>query len=435
MHVLHWPHTLAARLTLIFFIGLLLAYGLSFSSQFYERYRTGQNVMLDNLEFNVRAAVALIDRLPAPERANWLPLLERKNYRYRLDRGSPGTPMDMADAPMAASSIERAIGQQYDLRFVTLNGARPHFQAQLRLSDGNPLTLDVTPGPIPVAHWLPLVLILQLAVLLLCTWMAVRMAIRPLTRLASAVDQLDPDAPVEPLDDSGPREVAYAARAVNTLQGRIAAYLKERLQLLAAISHDLQTPITRMKLRVEQMHASTERENLWSDLNEMQQLVREGVAYAHSLSRDRESAHRVDLDAFLESLVFDYQDSGQAVSLKGHSGALLITRPYALRRLLSNLIDNALKFAGGACLLVQTDSPDCVRIQILDEGPGIDAAELEEVFKPFYRVESSRNRSTGGTGLGLAIALQLSQALGARLSLLNRESGGLCAQVELNVTV
>jgi signal transduction histidine kinase len=227
--------------------------------------------------------------------------------------------------------------------------------------------------------------------------------------------------------------VAYAARAFNALQGRIGAYLKERMQLLAAISHDLQTPITRMKLRVEQMDESPERERLWSDLNEMQHLVREGVAYARSMDGNREALCRVDLDAFLDSLVLDYQDSGQAVSLAGRSGSLVETRPHALRRVLSNLIDNALKFAGSAELRVERDEHG-VRLQVLDEGPGIAEAELEEVFKPFYRVESSRNRSTGGTGLGLAIALQLSQALGARLTLRNRDSGGLCAQLELTVT-
>lgn len=427
------PRSLAARLTLLFLCGLLLAYGLSFISQFYERYQTGRDVMLGNLELDVSTAVALIDRLPAAERAEWLSLLERRNYRYRLDEGLPGRPMDMDEPHMAAASIARAIGKRYALRFETIDGPRTHFQAHLKLSDGSPLTLDVTPAPIPVAQWLPLVLALQLALLLLCTWIAVRMTIRPLTQLADAVEQLDPNAPSPPLDENGPQEVAYAARAVNTLQGRIAAYLKERMQLLAAISHDLQTPITRMKLRVEQMDASAERESMWNDLNEMQNLVREGVAYARSMEGSREALCRVNLDAFLDSLVLDYQDSGQAVSLEGQTGVLLETRPYALRRVLSNLIDNALKFAGSAHLHVH-NSDNRVCLQVLDDGPGIDEAELHEVFKPFYRVESSRNRNTGGTGLGLAIALQLSESLNTRLTLSNREGGGLCAQLELNVT-
>ncbi|MCY1219993.1 Adaptive-response sensory-kinase SasA [compost metagenome] len=429
-----WPGTLAARLALIFLAGLVLAYGLSFAAQFYERYQTGRNVMLGNLENDVSTAVALIDRLPAEERATWLPLLERRNYRYRLDDGQPGVPMDMANPHMAAVSIERAIGERFPLRFENIPGPMPHFQGHLTLSDGRPLTIDVTPAPIPVAQWLPVVLLLQLALLLACTWLAVRMAIGPLTRLAEAVDHLDPDASGPVLDEHGPREVAYAARAVNSLQGRIAAYLKERMQLLAAISHDLQTPITRMKLRVEQMEPSVERERLWTDLDEMQHLVREGVAYARSMDGTSEALCRVDLDAFLDSLVCDYQDSGQAVSLTGSSGLLLETRPHALRRVLSNLIDNALKFGGSARLDVQRDVQGKVLVQVLDEGPGIAEEELQEVFKPFYRVESSRNRSTGGTGLGLAIAQQLSQALGGRLTLSNRDGGGLCAQLELRTS-
>ncbi|MDX3774911.1 HAMP domain-containing sensor histidine kinase [Chromatiaceae bacterium AAb-1] len=431
---LHSPQSLAARLALILFAGLLLAYSLSFSSQFYERYQTGRNVMLDNLATDVRTAVALLDRLPADERAAWLPLLERRNYRYLLDQGQTGQPMDIQQAPMAATSIAAAIDKHYALRFESIPGSTPHFQAKLTLSDGNPLTLDVTPAPIPMAPWLPVVLILQFALLLCCTWIAVRMAIHPLTHLAQAVRRLDPDQPGPALDENGPREVAYAAHAFNTLQSRIAAYLKDRIQLLAAISHDLQTPITRMKLRVEQMDSSQEKERLWSDLNQMQHLVREGVAYARSMNGTGEAECRIDLDAFLDSLVYDYQDSGQAVSLDGNTGVQLNTLPHALRRILTNLIDNALKFAGSARLQVQLDTPGKVRIQILDNGPGIREAELNEVLKPFYRTESSRNRDTGGTGLGLAIAQQLSKALGGSLTLHNREEGGLCARVELDIT-
>ncbi len=215
------------------------------------------------------------------------------------------------------------------------------------------------------------------------------------------------------------------------MQARIAAYLKERMQLLAAISHDLQTPITRMKLRVEFMDASSARDKLWNDLEEMQHLVREGVAYARSMHGTTEAGCRVDLDAFLDSLVFDYQDSGQAVQLQGRSSAVIETRPHALRRVLANLVDNALKFAGAAQVEVERDAQGGARIQVLDNGPGIPEEELDEVLKPFYRVENSRNRDTGGTGLGLAIAQQLSLALGGRLTLANRATGGLCAQLEL----
>lgn len=425
-----WPHTLASRLALIFFTGLVLAYGLSFGLQAYERYISSRSMMLSNLEQDVATSVAILDRLPAAERAAWLPRLERRTYRYRLDQGLAGEAMPSSDPPMAAASIVKAIGSDYRLTFLEIPGPNAHFQAHLNLADGAPLTIDVTPTPVPVARWLPVVLLIQLAVLLLCTWLAVRLAIGPLTRLAQAVDNLDPDQPGVQLDESGPREVRYAAVAFNALQARIAAHLKERMQLLAAISHDLQTPITRMKLRVEVMDEGVERDKFWNDLDEMEHLVREGVAYARSMDSSTEATCRVNLDAFLDSLVFDYQDSGAQVERHGNSGTLLETRPHALRRVLVNLVDNALKFAGAAELHVSCEGSTTI-IRVLDNGPGIPGDELDEVLKPFYRVEGSRNRSTGGTGLGLAIAHQLIQAMGGRLTLSNREQGGLCAQIEL----
>ncbi|AFO51099.1 MULTISPECIES: sensor histidine kinase [Pseudomonas] len=425
-----WPRTLASRLAMIFFTGLVLAYGLSFGLQAYERYISSRSMMLSNLEQDVATSVAILDRLPAAERAAWLPRLERRTYRYRLDQGLAGEAMPSSDPPMAAASIVKAIGSDYRLTFLEIPGPNAHFQAHLNLADGAPLTIDVTPATVPVARWLPVVLLIQLAVLLLCTWLAVRLAIGPLTRLAQAVDNLDPDQPGVQLDESGPREVRYAAVAFNALQARIAAHLKERMQLLAAISHDLQTPITRMKLRVEVMDEGVEKDKFGSDLDEMEHLVREGVAYARSMDSSTEATCRVNLDAFLDSLVFDYQDSGAQVERHGSSGTLLETRPHALRRVLVNLVDNALKFAGAAELQVSREGSTTI-IRVLDNGPGIPGDELDEVLKPFYRVEGSRNRSTGGTGLGLAIAHQLIQAMGGRLTLSNREQGGLCAQIEL----
>ncbi len=182
------PRSLAARLALILFAGLVLAYGLSFASQFYERYQTAKHMMLDSLEQDVAISVAMLDRLTPAEREAWLPRLERRTYRYRLDAGEPGQPLALADAPVAAHSIERALDGQYPLTLRTVADSRPHFQVLLRLRDGSPLTIDVTPAPVPLSGWLPLVLLVQLLLLLLCTGLAVRTAIGPLTRLVKAVD-------------------------------------------------------------------------------------------------------------------------------------------------------------------------------------------------------------------------------------------------------
>ncbi|AZV26503.1 two-component sensor histidine kinase [Pseudomonas syringae] len=427
---LRWPRTLASRLSLIFLIGLILAQALSFGAQYYERYESAKNTMLGNLETDVSTSIAILDRLPAEERPMWLKRLARKNYGYLLSEGEPGTPLDPQDVPIAVTSITDAIGEAYPLTFTDIPGPKKHFQGHLRLSDGSPVTIDVRPSMVPLSPWLPVVLLGQLALMLACTWLAVRIAIRPLTRLANAVETLDPNAHPINLDEKGPNEVAYAARAFNSMQARIAAYLKERMQLLAAISHDLQTPITRMKLRAEFMDDSAEKDKLWNDLGEMEHLVREGVAYARSIHGSTEESRRTNLDSFLDSLVFDYQDMGKEVQLSGKSEAVIDTRPHALRRVLVNLTDNALKFAGAAELLIQRDK-NGLSIKVMDRGPGIAEEELAQVMEPFYRVENSRNRSTGGTGLGLAIAQQLAMALGGSLTLSNRDGGGLCAELKL----
>lgn len=431
MKWLRWPKTLASQLSLIFLVSLLLANGLSFSVQFYERYLSARSTMLNNMENDISTSVAILDRLPAEERQAWLSRLNREHYQYLLTKGDSGVPMDTADPPMSASSIKDTLGQHYALTFADIPGVRPHYQVFLQLADGNPVTIDVRPADIPVALWLPVVLVLQLALLLGCTWMAVRLAIRPLSRLSRAVESLDPNARIQHLDESGPTEVAHAAVAFNAMQQRIADYLKERMQILAAISHDLQTPITRMKLRAEFMDDSIERDKLLSDLGEMEHLVREGVAYARSVHGSTEANCKLDLDAFVDSIVFDYQDVGKAVNRSGSFGSPIETRPHALRRVLINLLDNALKFSGAAELVVSAQANGNVSIKVLDRGPGISAEELREVLKPFYRVESSRNRDTGGTGLGLAIAQQLAIALGGSLCLSNREGGGLCAELLL----
>lgn len=428
---LRWPRTLASRLSLIFLIGLILAQGLSFGAQYYERYQTARSTMLGNLETDVSTSVAILDRLPADERPAWLPKLTRRNYNYLLDEGLPGLPMVPDDAPVSVSSIQEAIGQTYALTFTDIPGPHKHYQAHLRLRDGSPLTIDVRPAMMPLSPWLPMVLLGQLALLIGCTWLAVRIAVRPLTRLSQAVETLDPNAHSVRLDEKGPTEVVHAAKAFNAMQDRIAAYLKERMQLLAAISHDLQTPITRMKLRAEFMDDGLEKDKLWSDLGEMEHLVREGVAYARSIHGATEASCRINLDAFLDSLVFDYQDTGKDVQLSGKNAAVIDTRPHALRRVLVNLVDNALKFGGAAQIHVQIADTGQLAIQVLDRGPGISEQELAEVLKPFYRVESSRNRETGGTGLGLAIAQQLATAMGGSLTLSNREGGGLCAELRL----
>lgn len=433
-----WPRTLVARLFLIFLVGLVLAHTLSFALLFYERYDATKSMMLGDLERDVYIAVDILNRLPADERAGWLERLSSGHRRYLLGPGEADQPLRVTAALAAATSIEQAVRNRYPIVVHAMAGDERHIQARITLHDGNPIVLDIHLGMPPLAMWLPVVLCIQLALLVLCAWMAVRLAVRPLTHLAQAADTLDPNQTSPRLDEQGPAEVAQASAAFNAMQDRIASYLKERMQLLGAISHDLQTPITRMKLRAEFMDDSIDKTKLTQDLGEVERLVREGIEYARSAHGTEEKAARINLHDFLDSLVCDYQDTGQQVALIGPSdqaSKLMHTRPHALRRILGNLIDNALKFAGAAEVSMHDRGAQGISIFVRDRGPGIPPGELGAVLQPFYRLEGSRNRDTGGTGLGLAIAQQLTSVLGGTLVLSNRHGGGLSIEVQIPVSL
>ncbi|MBU4682082.1 two-component sensor histidine kinase [Cedecea davisae] len=428
-----WPRSLLYRLFLIVLLGLVLANALTLSLTTAERMSSARNVMLDNLQNNVATSVAILDKLPADERPGWLERLARENYHYILGPGTPGkTPVDERSKD-AINSLKEALGGSYALNFTALPGAASHVQAHLTLADGSPLTIDITPRMPPIESWLPVVIVIQLLLLALCAWLAVRQVVLPFTRFTQAVEALEPAASApSAMPESGPVEVQHAAKAFNAMQARIQMHLKERTQILASISHDLQTPITRMKLRLEMSDEPELRDKLMQDLDNMTHLVREGIAYARSSETLEEPQQRIELRAFVDSLACDYQDVGKPVQFAAPQAALaLSTRPQALRRILTNLLDNALKFGTAAELSLERQGEKQVTLTVTDNGPGIPDEELSAVLQPFYRIENSRNRDTGGTGLGLAIAAQLVGQLGGSLTLTNLPQGGLKASITL----
>jgi len=427
-----WPSTLRSRLFVILFSGLAVAYGLSFSILFAERYMSAKAVMLGTLESDLATSIAVLDRLPANERAEWLDRLSRGSYRLVLGPGLPGVPDLSGRGAEIADRIGQAAGNKFPIHVEAIPGDGMRLQGHLTLSDGSTLTIDVTPrGVMPLAEWLPYVFAAQMALLIFCTWFAVRQAVRPLGDLAAAADALDPCKKGSPLNEGGPSEVANAARAFNAMRDRIAHYLEERVQILAAISHDLQTPITRMRLRADMADDSPEKEKLISDLREIGRMVQDGIAYARSSHGNGENTSRIDLASFIDSIAYDYQDTGKAVAVAGTVHGTVVTKSHALRRILTNFIDNALKFAGAAEIAVERTAEGNTIITVTDRGPGIPNDKLEAVMQPFYRLETSRNRDTGGTGLGLAITQQLSVSIGGGLRIYNRPGGGLAAEISL----
>jgi signal transduction histidine kinase len=233
---------------------------------------------------------------------------------------------------------------------------------------------------------------------------------------------------VPQLPERGARELRDAARAFNTMQDRLHRYLDSRTRVLAAMSHDLKTPLTRLRLQVETLENPPMQARIGRELDEMESMVREALALFRGLD-DGEPASALDVDTLLAQIRDEFGDMGETVTITGHALRPLTAKPQALKRCLTNLIANAVKFGTRADIHIE-DGADLV-LRVRDRGPGIPEEELERVFEPFYRLESSRNRDSGGTGLGLSIARDIAQAHGGSLQLSNLPGGGLEATLRL----
>lgn len=304
-------------------------------------------------------------------------------------------------------------------------------RTEVQLRDGRWARFD-TELP-AAADTLPWRLVLTLAVLLLATlglsWLAVRWVVQPLRVLAQAAQSLGEDLSRPPLPEDGPTEVRQATQAFNTMQRRLALFIDERTRMLAALSHDLKTPLTRMRLRTELLDDDEARTRFEADLQEMETMVAQTLDFMRGLG-GHEARVPVDVNALLQTLQADQQDMGRRVAVVGRALQPYIGVPTLLRRALGNLVDNAVLYGGSATLRVE-DTPERLTLSVLDNGPGLAPAELERVFEPFYRVESSRNRATGGTGLGLGIARSIARLHGGDVVLHNIPLGGLAAVLSL----
>lgn len=257
----------------------------------------------------------------------------------------------------------------------------------------------------------------------------VRRVTRPMRALADAAERVGRGEAVADLPTGGPIEVARAAGAFNDMQARIRRFVQDRTTMLAAISHDLRTPITTLRLRAEFVDDEDNKERMLETLDEMAAMAEAALAFARDDAR-REEAQAVDLAAMLDSIAEDLAEQGATISIAEAPRTVVRVRPVALRRALRNLIENAVRYGERADISLQLDDA-MVRVRIDDQGPGIPEKDLDRVFEPFTRLETSRSRETGGTGLGLAIARSLIRAHGGDIILVNRPEGGLRAIVEL----
>lgn len=270
----------------------------------------------------------------------------------------------------------------------------------------------------------------RLSALTLAAWVGAKWLSEPMRRLAGAARALGKDIHGAPLMEQGTRECIETTRVFNQMQQRICQQLEQRDQFVAAVSHDLRTPLTRLALRVESLQDPTERARFGKDILEMDDMIRATLDYLRGTA-DPEPMVQLDVNSLLMSLAHDAQDGGHDVDvLDGRPVAPLLAQASSLRRCINNLVENAVRYGVRARLAV-VDTGDVLQIIVTDDGPGIAEPELVKVLTPFYRLESSRNRNSGGVGLGLATAHDIARRHAGTLQLANHPNGGLAATLTL----
>lgn len=458
------PRSLFSRMVLVLLGGLLVAQLLSFAIHMHERGELIAQASGMQSAQRIADIVRLLEPMTPEERRKIVRVLSAPPLTISLERGRLAVSRENVEHGARAALFAAMLGRfMPDGRPVTvivtesapftpgmgrgfkggeggegwmpmMRHAREHgisFVAQLNLQDGTLVTFD-TRQLQATTNW-PYRLLLSIVVLLVAviavSLFAVRWVTRPLKALADAAEELGKDINRPPLEEKGPLEVMRAARAFNTMQSRLAGYIRDRMRVLAAMSHDLKTPVTRLRLRSELLDDAQLRAKFTADLQEMEAMVASTLDFMRGMESGEE-ARPVDIMALLESLQADMAEMGGKVTIHGKSFAPYPGQPQALKRCLANLVDNAIKYGGSATVVVD-DGEGRLQLRITDEGPGLAPEELEKVFEPFYRVEGSRNRDTGGSGLGLTIARNIAQSHGGSLILRNRAAGGLEAVLVL----
>lgn len=268
------------------------------------------------------------------------------------------------------------------------------------------------------------------------TLWAVRRLIAPVETLAAAAERLGRDVNAPPLPEQGPTEVATAAVAFNTMAARFRRFLADRNFIMSAIGHDLRTPITRLKLRAEFIEDDEQRGKMLSDLDELEAMVSATLAFGRDIGAEEPLAP-IDLAELVRTILDEtgdtYPDAVDRLTYAGPDHMTVMVHPLSLKRALTNLISNAVKYGNSARVSLSPTGAEDVTLLVEDDGPGIPPDDIERVFQPFQRLESSRNRETGGVGLGLTIARNILRAHGGEVTLGNRPGGGARATVRLPV--
>ncbi|KRE12541.1 hypothetical protein ASE66_18635 [Bosea sp. Root483D1] len=441
-----WPDTVASRAILI-----LVAALLAFHLLGYWAYRvgvenlatSGQDRGLAERIVSIKRAIASLPQAPERDRVahdlssaslevHWskvslvlgsAPMTERtRAMEARLKELAP---------ELAAESFRVGFADDGALGAGEANAYKHMMLVSVRLDDGSWVNFSSSAlGASQHLDWgLTAIMICFAVAIVVVALLLLRWATRPLRELALAAERFSLDQIPQPLPENGPVEVRRAARAFNTMRERIRNLVAERMQAMAAVSHDLRTPITRLRLRSEFLEDEATRSLIDADLGEMEAMIDSTLDYLRG-GASSEPLRPVDLASVIETIVDEHVDQGHRVSLVGLNSAPVQGRLLSLKRAASNVIGNAVKY-GQAVTVSITDAGDSFAVIVEDEGPGIAEADRERVFHPFVRLEESRGRQTGGSGLGLTIALAIVRSHDGRIVLDNRPEGGLRVTLQL----
>lgn len=463
-----WPDGIAARMAVTVVLALLLTQMVSAAVYLTGPGETVEGVHPLLLIHRAAALVRIVEALPPAERLRVVQAFDDPVLRVEWQREKPEMGKNRHDFPFdrLRHRLQSVLGDPHRPVFIevkrpsrlvppstavlpagmsgTMTTQRDDdhthmghthigtVRVALPLVDGSWLVFtasDERTGPFNLVRFLVWMGLIGVMIALLSLWAARRLT-APLARFAAAAERFGVEADAAPLPESGPRELRVATHAFNRMQERLRRFIDDRTRMIAAISHDLRTPLTRLRLRAETIEDPEQQRKILADLAEMQAMIEATLAFARDDAR-KEPRTTVDLAELLCSLCEDRVDAGLLAEYQGPTHYPFACRPVALRRALGNLIDNALAYGEVARVSLEQTDAGHVTIRIDDDGPGIPQAEWEKVFIPFYRLETSRSRDTGGTGLGLSVARTVLRGHGGDIALQNRPEGGLRVLVTL----
>jgi signal transduction histidine kinase len=381
---------------------------------------------------------------------------ERRPLQIQTRANPPGPPLESANAPAIRKRLAKDLGVSVD-RIVLATRAGPFadrrvfriirdriaregvreehflvapFDVGIRQPDGRWAVVrpepafGLDPWQTRIALWFAISALVMAPV----AYVFARRLSAPIKLFADAAERLGRDPRAPPLELKGPSEIGIATRAFNDMQERLRRYVEDRTAMVAAIAHDLRTPLTRLRFRIEGL-PEEQRAKMGSDIDQMEEMISAALTFVRDASRPGERTP-LELSSLLESLCDEMAETGASTEVESGEKVVLEGDPMALRRLFSNLLENAVKFGGRARARVFRDAANAF-VEIEDDGPGIPPSDREKVFEPFYRREPSRSRQTGGIGLGLAVVRSIARGHGGDVDLVNRAGGGLTARVQL----